>query len=122
VNSLWIWGGGTAPAVGSDPPPPLYSGDPLLHGYWLSQRGSVSGCPDAIDRCVDQSDIGFVATPAAGQMHAALAGLRRALADKRLDAITLLFADEWRADLTRRHRWRWWRRTLTLPSPERADG
>ena len=39
INSLWLWGGGTAPEQITRPQPPLFSDDALLTGYWYAAKG-----------------------------------------------------------------------------------
>ncbi len=65
VNSVWIWGGGSAgrDARPDDPPPPLFSADPLLRGLWSRLGGTVheQPAPDRIpmllgERCVASLD------------------------------------------------------------------
>lgn len=113
VNSLWLWGGGFAPAQETVPQPPLFSDDPLLGGYWHSKTGLAEPWPGGIDDCLELAVAGFVATPAAtagDALEKALAVLRNALSQKRFDRLVLLFADGLRAELRRSHALRIWRR------------
>lgn len=116
VNSLWLWGGGSAPAAGSGPLPPLFSDDALLHGYWLSQDAASAPWPGTLDACLDSVDGAFVTTLPndAADPDAALDTLRRALGSGRVGRLVLLFADGLVATLRRRHRLRFWRGTAAL--------
>jgi hypothetical protein len=112
INGLWFWGGGYAPEKRSSPLPPLYTDDPLLAGYWLSNSGPVSGWPGDIAACAESG--GFVATVPGKDDTAVLEACLGELADLlhagRLRRLVLLFRDGVEASLERRHRWRFWRR------------
>jgi len=115
VNSLWIWGGGFAPAQSRAPVPPLYSDEPLLHGYWESVSGNAAGWPGTIGACLDTASGGFVASVSPRQdgvvaLDAELAALRDALRAGILSRIVLVSADGLRATLHRSDRLRIWRR------------
>lgn len=122
VNSLWLWGGGAAPAAAEESLPPLYSNDPLLRGYWLSQGSAAARWPGSLDACLDRGDPAFVATLAAdaGDPDAVLHTLRLALDGGRLRRLILLFRDGLNATLTRRHRLRFWRGSTALDKARQA--
>jgi len=119
VNSLWLWGGGTAPEQATRAQPPLFSDDALLMGYWYSGKGVAEPWPGNIAACIDQSIAGFVAeTPEfhdnAELLENCLTELREALRSGRLSSLTLLFRDGVRAHVRRSHALRVWRRDSRL--------
>jgi hypothetical protein len=124
INALWLWGGGAAPQPSTLALPPLYAGDPLFRGCWLSASAPVADWPADLDACLEASPDGFVAvTPAVGLTDEAalldgyLRVLHRMLLKGRLRTMTLLFRDGLRADLRRSDMLRLWRRGLELPRP-----
>jgi hypothetical protein len=119
VNSLWIWGGGVAPAAVSRPQPPLYADDPLLLGYWASASAPASAWPGDITDCLDATKDGFVAVvppqfQGAEFLVDCLGKLRDALHSGRLSHLTLVFRDGLTADIERSHRVRIWRRDTAM--------
>ncbi|MGB5722632.1 MAG: hypothetical protein WBM34_18210, partial [Woeseiaceae bacterium] len=100
--------------------PPLYCNDPLLLGYWDSANARAKLWPGSIADCIEaQQGAGFVAVaPETGDdaalLEDSLLQLRAALQQKRLKRVTLLFRDGRRADITRAHRLRFWRRDSPL--------
>lgn len=120
VNSLWLWGGGLAPRRETRPHPPLFANDPLLLGYWDSANAEANLWPGTMDECIDAApETGFVAVVPeehrdTNVLRDCLAQLRRALHDRRLSRLTLLFRDGRRADVARSQRLRFWRRDSAL--------
>jgi hypothetical protein len=119
VNSLWLWGGGHAPAQGAGEVPPLYGTEPLLRGYWASVSGSAEVWPGTIGACLDAAPGGFVAvvppvSDAGASLDSELAALRDALYRGRLASAVLVTADGVRATLRRADRLRVWRRKARL--------
>lgn len=117
VNSLWLWGGGTAPPHSSLGIPPLFANDPLLLGYWSSAMADAMRWPGSLAECLEAAVGDFVAvTPERQQdgsfLEACLATLRAAMRSGRLRRVTLLFRDGVRAEVTRLNSLRFWRRTL----------
>jgi hypothetical protein len=115
VNSLWLWGGGTAPAKITRPQPPLFADDGLLRGYWYSATAVTESWPGSIARCLEKSVAGFVAaTPEFDDspelLESCLHELHAALKSGRLSSLTLLFRDGLRAHVRRSHSVRVWRR------------
>tara|TARA_B110000495_G_C22983692_1_gene578553 strand:+ start:438 stop:1412 length:975 start_codon:yes stop_codon:yes gene_type:complete len=114
INSLWLWGGGTAPEKIKRVQPPLFSDDALLSGYWYSATGIASCWPGNITECLNQSIAGFVAAipefdDSLDLLEACLLELREALRSGRLSSLTLLFRDGVRAHVRRSHALRVWR-------------
>jgi hypothetical protein len=118
VNSLWVWGGGLAPAPSALPLPPLYADDPLLRGYWYAATGNGAAWPGSIGACLDATSGGFVAVvPQADDpplLESLLAELRAALRAGRLARLSLRFRDGLHAEVLRAHRRRVWRRQNAL--------
>ena len=119
INSLWLWGGGTAPEQITRAQPQLYSDDALLTGYWYSRTGVAAPWLGSIAACIDQSVAGFVAeTPEFDDrpelLESCLQELRAALRCGRLSSLTLLFRDGLRAHVRRPHALRVWRRGSRL--------
>ncbi len=115
INSLWLWGGGTAPAHSASTLPPLFANDPLLLGYWECAAGDTSRWPGTIGGCLEAASDGFVAvTPhhrdEAGYLEQYLAELRGALRSRRLSSLTLIFRDGISAEVNRSQAFRFWRR------------
>ena len=80
INSLWLWGGGTAPEQITRAQPPLFSDDALLTGYWYAATGVAETWPENISACIDQSVAGFVAeTPEFDDRPELLEGCCRSL-------------------------------------------
>ncbi len=122
VNSLWIWGGGTAEEQSTRVQPPLFSDDALLTGYWYSATGVAEPWLGSINACIDASVAGFVAeTPEFDEsdelLESSLLELRAALRSGRLSQLTLLFRDGVRADIRKSHALRVWRRSSPLLEP-----
>jgi hypothetical protein len=119
VNSLWLWGGGTAPEQETLALPPLYSDEALLRGYWNASTGVTKSWPGDIETCIETSAAGFVAqAPEFGGspalLDSCLQALRDALRSGRLSSLTLLFRDGLRAHVRRSHSLRFWRRSHRL--------
>jgi hypothetical protein len=119
VNSLWLWGGGFAPAANTVPVPPLFGDEPMLRGYWESSGGIGRDWPGSVGACLDTAEGGFVAVvpPAAlppYDLGATLDTLRAALHGGRLGCVHLIAADGVRARLRAADRFRVWRRTAKL--------
>ena len=119
INSLWLWGGGFAPEQITRVPPPLFSDDALLTGYWYSATGVTELWPGTLAKCIDRSVAGFVAeTPEFDDspelLECCLLELRTALRSGRLSSLTLLFRDGLRAHVRRSHAMRVWRRSSSL--------
>jgi hypothetical protein len=120
VNSLWLWGGGQAPARVTRSLPALFCDDPLLLGYWDSANASASLWPGSMADCLkERQNAGFVAVTPVGEespkfLENCLRQLRTALRQKHVDRLTLLFRDGVRADIVRSQRLRFWRRDSRL--------
>ena len=119
VNSLWLWGGGTAPEKVTRPQPPLFADDPLLAGYWESATAVSDEWPGSFEACADASLRGFIAvTPEndyrAKTLESYLRELRQLLRSKRVSRLILLFRDGVRADVRRSDTLKFWRRDSEL--------
>ena len=120
VNSLWLWGGGTAPEVVAKPILPLFGGDPLFRGFWLSRTGIVENWSGNFDACIKLAVNGFVAvTPDSGDEETEtidfyLGQLKGLLSSRKIGRLTLLFRDGLRAELRAIDTWRFWRRESPL--------
>jgi hypothetical protein len=126
VNSLWLWGGGTAPERQMRPQPPLFANDPLLLGYWESAMSVAELWPGDMDQCIDASEGRFVAVVPEFEKDPAflqecLLKLRAALRAKRVGRLTILFRDGLRADIERSHALRFWRRNSRLLDQEGSE-
>lgn len=119
VNSLWLWGGGTAPQKTTRPQPPLFTEDPLLLGYWESATAVADLWPGSFAECAKASARGFVAvTPEFDNDPEHLAAYLHELQDllraRRIDRLVLLFRDGLRADVRRSGTLKFWRRDSEL--------
>ncbi len=120
ANSIWIWGGGTAPAQEARPIPPLIADDPLFRGYWLSCKGNVRTWQGNLDEALDYAPDGFVAVvpleleSAGDAMTDHLENLRVILKRGDLLKLTLLFRDGLRVEIEKRDAIRFWRKVSPL--------
>jgi len=118
VNCLWLWGGGYAPEQKTVPHPPVFTNDPLLTGYWLSNTGVVANWPGDIASCVEASLAGFIAVlPDKDDpevLERCLQELRELLRAGRVSRLTLMFRDGIEAGVERAHKLRVWRRDTEL--------
>ncbi len=121
VNSIWFWGGGTAPEIDARPIPPLFAHDPLLRGYWNSRTGIVDSWKGNFDEALSNAPDGFVAVvpdepdysrPEA--MATCLENLRVVLKRGDLRALTLLFRDGLKIDVDKKDAFRFWRKVSPL--------
>lgn len=121
INSLWIWGGGTAAETCSRDLPPLMADDAVLRGYWLSSEGDVGSWPGNLEQCGAQAARGFVAVApdqaATAEEHTEtlsqyLRDLRRMLKHSELRDLTLLFRHGLTACIRPRQIFRVWRREM----------
>ena len=119
INSLWLWGGGLAPAQQTEPNPPMFCGEPMLRGYWLSRTAVVQPWPGSIDACLEASLAGFVAVPDIAPddtetVEAIIDELRSALRAERISQVKIFAADGLEAVIRPGDRWRVWRRGSAL--------
>lgn len=121
VNSIWLWGGGTAPQQELRQIPPLYSDDPLFRGYWNSCTGVVEPWNGNFNECLHSAPDGFVAVapgendPAQPEVMAAcLEDLRDILKRGELRRLTLLFRDGLSVQLGKHDALRFWRKVSPL--------
>ena len=116
VNSLWFWGGGTAPEKEVRPILPLFTNDPLFKGYWESCTGIVDKWNGDFDRCLDIAKNGFVAVPpdvhddSRPEVQADwLDKLRLLLKKGSLNKLTLVFRDGLIVETGKYDSFRFWR-------------
>ncbi len=121
VNSIWFWGGGTAPEKDAQPIPPLFADDPLFRGYWNSRTGIIDSWTGNVDEALSNAPDGFVAVvpdeldysqPEA--MATCLENLRVVLKRGDLRALTLLFRDGLKIDVDKKDTFRFWRKVSPL--------
>ncbi len=106
VNSLWLWGGGTASESPSQSLPPLYSRDPTLRGLW-SMHGAESREPTA-------------QLPSDGTSCVLDIGDDLGILTRLLDSgrpLSLYSRDGFTVDDTGKGRWRFWARRHTALEP-----
>ena len=120
INSLWLWGSGTAPTQVRRHIPPLFCDEPLITGYWHSCTGVSAPWPGSIEACLDAAGDGFVAVTDSHWVgeHASnvLEELRKLLSSGKLRQLTLLFRGGLSVELRRHHVLRFWRRVPELPT------
>ena len=121
VNSLWFWGGGTAPEKEVRLIPPLFTNDPLFKGYWESCTGIVERWSGDFDHCLEIAINGFVAVPPDVHDDSRpvvqadfLDNLRRLLSNGSVKNLTLLFRDGLSVELGRYDALRFWRTVSPL--------
>lgn len=117
INSVWFWGGGTAPQKTVQILPPLFGDDPLFVGYWESRTGVVAPWPGNFEECLDFAvgDL-VVVTPVADVdcPGTYLKELRALLKDGRIGRLVVLFRDGLTAEVGRFDTFRVWRRRSAL--------
>lgn len=115
INSLWLSGGGRAPAVLQRNLPPLIAEDPLFKGFWLSAAAAVQSWPAESAEFQSPPGAGFMAVaPPGAETGPLLAQLRRMQASGDLQRIDLLFRDGVHVEVRPAHRFRFWRRRSYL--------
>ena len=121
VNSLWFWGGGTAPEKDARSIPPLFADDPLFRGYWDSCTGAIESWNGSFDESLSIAPDGFVAI-APHETHLTqpeamaswLENLRVILKRGDLGQLTMLFRDGLKIELKKRDALRFWRKVSPL--------
>ena len=119
INSIWFWGGGTAPEKKVQLLPPFFGEEPLFQGFWESCTGVIAPWPGNFTACLDiaVNDL-VVVTPAESGDDKLLAiyldELRSLLKSGRLDRLILLFRDGLVAEAGRFDAFRVWRRISPL--------
>ncbi len=129
VNSLWLWGGGTAPPLEARPIPALFADDPLFRGYWRSCGGAIESWKGDFEQCLDVAPCSFVAVtpddvehsqPAAIERY--LEDLRRILQRRQMRRLTLLFRDGLQVEIQASDSLRFWRPVSLLLQEASDDG
>lgn len=128
VNSIWLWGGGTAPVAAARPIPAVFSDDPLFRGYWASRTGIGNSWTEDFDKALSIAPEGFVAVSpdAADSFHRQamterLEKLRTILKRGDLARLTLLFRDGLSVGLERSSMFRLWRKVSPLLEEQARD-
>lgn len=121
VNSIWIWGGGTAPEMQARPILPLFADDPLFRGYWESCSGVVRPWTGEFEEVLTHASCGFVAvTPAQtddwlpSDLDDYLEKIRRLGSSGGVDTLTLLGRDGIEINIRKTDALRFWRRVAPL--------
>jgi len=121
VNSIWFWGGGTAPEKVARPIPPLFADDPTFRGYWDCCVGANESWRGNLDEALSIAPDGFVAVVPDGLdstqpevMAGCLENLRVMLKRGDLRRLTLLFRDGLKIVLEKRDALRFWRKVSPL--------
>ena len=126
VNTLWLWGGGHAGAADASVLPRLVSDDPLFRGYWSSRGQPASPwTPDASDAAVVPGRDAVITVPerlVADDLRDFLARLRSLLRTGRAGKLTLFFAGDVVARISRRDGMKFWRGLSPLLGEPGADG
>jgi hypothetical protein len=120
-NSIWLWGGGTAPEKKAQQILPLFADDPLFRGYWASCDGRIESWKENFDETLSMAADGFVAV-APGDfglsrpeaLAACLEDLREILRRGDLRRLTLLCRDGLTIDIRRHDLLRFWRKMSPL--------
>lgn len=125
VNSIWFWGGGTAPEITVQPILPVFTDDPLFKGFWLSRTGLAEPWADGFNACLEFAERGFVAITPERQVDGEqeppdlyLRQLQELLERKKIKRLTLLFRDGLRAEINTADAYRFWRRESSLLKPQ----
>ena len=121
VNSIWLWGGGTAPDKAVRNIPPLFADDPLFKGYWASCDGAIESWQGDFDEILGLAPDAFVAVvpddPEHSQpesMATCLDNLRKVLQRGDLHELTLLCRDGLEIDIGKSDAYRFWRKVSPL--------
>jgi hypothetical protein len=121
VNSVWFWGGGTAPEKEARRIPPLFAYDPLFRGYWDSCTGVIEPWTGNFDEALNIAPDGFVAiAPDAMDslqpevMADCLENLRHIVKRGDLRKLTLLFHDGLKIEIGKTDAFRFWRTVSPL--------
>lgn len=129
VNSIWLWGGGTAPEKDARPIPPLFANDPLFRGYWDSCTGVIETWTSNFDEVLSAAPDGFV-TVAPDEidlsppevMADCLESLRLILKRGDLRKLALLFHDGLKIEIGKTDALRFWRTVSPLLMAADDDG
>jgi hypothetical protein len=125
INSLWLWGIGSAESQPTAVLPPLCCDDPWLSGLWRLHGASAAGI-DQVLTSLERPVAGqWVAAcrPDAADDHAALAAADHGLLAAAAAAVAAgrcsnlrVLAGEAELDLDALSRWRFWRRRVPMAS------
>ena len=103
INSIWFWGGGTAPEPVDIELPRLFADDALFRGFWTSCSQQAEDWPGNLTACAKRAAAGFVAvTPDDdGMLGTWLDELRCLHRRGKLDSVTMLFRDKLKVQVRR---------------------
>ena len=128
VNSIWLWGGGSAPEKDAREIPPLFADDPLFRGYWASCDGAIESWMGNLDETLRKAPDGFVAVAPGDTglsesepVAAFLEDLRLLLRRGDLRKLTLLCRDGLSVELGRYDGLRFWRKVSPLLLEANSD-
>ena len=117
ANSLWIWGGGPAEQHSGIADCRLYADDALFRGYWHSSSGELAPWPGSIRQCLESASGRAVVVPSqplpggeSESLQSILCELRQLLGGGRIASLCMIFGDGGEVALTRRDRYKFWRR------------
>ena len=111
INSLWLWGGGVAPASENHPLPDLYAADDLFKGYWAAAE-AVARPWSNFSNCLESSPQGFVAILDAldlGAIVDCLRDLDAVFSRGNIRRLVVLFHDGLQVQMDRFDRFKVWR-------------
>jgi len=121
VNSVWFWGGGTAPQQVRRSIPTLFADDPLFRGYWYSCTGAIENWTENTEKCLGIAPDGFVAVvpdqpadPQPSLMTDYLESLRHVCIRGDLRRLTMLFRDGMSIEIRTHDALRFWRKMSPL--------
>ncbi|MDJ0919248.1 MAG: hypothetical protein QNJ05_15925 [Woeseiaceae bacterium] len=114
VNALWLWGGGALTAPSQTGLPALFANDPLLRGFWSASGASASGWSESLPAVFEQVGVAVVPEDDGLGVEDRLDAIRTAFAKGRARAVRLVTRDGFCLTLSRRDRWKLWRREIDL--------
>lgn len=121
VNSLWFWGGGSAPEIRPRALPTLHANDPLFRGYWLSCDAPVRDWTATMPWQDSPSEAFVAVVPPDCDDSGAIAGLlgcvRAQLLRGRIRRLSILYGNRFVLRLRRRELFAFWR-TFATPFSE----
>ena len=131
ANSIWLWGGGTAPPAGSASFERVWSNDLLARALARNADVTVYDLPDSADAMIAEGGNALAVVTAlrdANDLESWCAAIerceqhwfapcRKALQDGRMGSLTIVAPAEPQGrqfTIAASHRWRWWRRAKAI--------